>query len=370
VADTVATATLLDVQVTSRSVTTVPEASFTVVVNVVEAPTRMVAESGCSVTLATAGGTTVTVLVPDCPSLVTEMVAEPGVTAVTRPVGDTVATAGLLELQLTTRSVSTAPLASFTVGRSDTLLPTTSDALLGVTVTLATGAGLTLMVAVPDFPSLCAVIVAEPGERAETTPAADTLATAELSDDQVTARSSGAPLASLISTPRVTVPPTVSAALDGCTTTLATGTGDTVTDAFPLAPSLVAVMVAVPTPFVVTSPDCETVATPASLELQLMTRPESGEPFTSRGVAVNVACSPSTSVRERGCTSTLATGGGCTLSVAMADMPPALAAIWVLPTLRAVTTPVGEMRAIAVSFTDHTSGTLVSASPDWSRTVA
>ena len=223
--DTTATWLSLDVHVTMRSVTTMPAVSRTVADSVAVWPTARLALVGRIAIDPTGTSETITTMPVLTPSLVAEMVAEPGATAVTRPVADTVATAGLLELQLTVRSASTTPLASFTVGTSVTLPPTTSDALLGATTMLATGTRLTLMVAVPDFPSLCAVIVAEPGVRAVTTPAADTLATAELSDDQVTARSSGAPFASRMSAPRVRVPQTVSVALDGCTATLATGTG-------------------------------------------------------------------------------------------------------------------------------------------------
>jgi hypothetical protein len=54
--------------------------------------------------------------------------------------------------------VSSAPLASFTVGTSDTLSPTTSDALLGATVMLATGGGCTVSVAMADTPPALAAI--------------------------------------------------------------------------------------------------------------------------------------------------------------------------------------------------------------------
>ena len=55
----------------------------------------------------------------------------------------------------------------------------------------------------------------------------------------------------------------------------------------PLCPSLVAVIVVEPAAAPVTSPLPFTVATAALLVAQLTTRPVSGAPFTSRGVAVS-----------------------------------------------------------------------------------
>jgi hypothetical protein len=177
VVETVATATLLDVHVTTASGTTAPAASFTVAVSAAVPPAWTFAELGSTATLAMGRGTTVTELVPACPSLVAVIVAEPGATPVTIPVADTVATAGALELQVTVRSVSTAPLASFAVAVSGTAPPTTSDALPGEIARVETGARVTVMVAVPDFPSLCAVMIAVPADVAVTAPVSLTLAT-------------------------------------------------------------------------------------------------------------------------------------------------------------------------------------------------
>lgn len=79
--------------------------------------------------------------------------------------------------------------------------------------------------------------------------------------------------------------PTVNAALDGCTVTLATGLGRTLTEAVPVLPSLVAVIVAVPTPTPLTNPVLETFATVGSLELHVIGRSFAGDPFTSVSVA-------------------------------------------------------------------------------------
>ena len=113
--DTVAIALLLEPHVTTRPVTTAPVASLTVTVGVVVCPTTMLIFVGANVTVPTGTGVTVTTDEPVFPSLVAVMVAVPTATALTEPVEDTVAVAELLELQLTTRSVTTVPFASFTV---------------------------------------------------------------------------------------------------------------------------------------------------------------------------------------------------------------------------------------------------------------
>ncbi len=66
--------------------------------------------------------------------------------------------------------------------------PTDTLAAAGLTVTLATGTLVTVMVAEPLFPSLVAVIVAEPAATPVTKPLALTVATAGLLVAQVTAR--------------------------------------------------------------------------------------------------------------------------------------------------------------------------------------
>jgi hypothetical protein len=75
-----------------------------------------------------------------------------------------------------------------TVAASDTVAPTTTDAVDGATVTVvATGTGaVTVMVAVPVLPDDAAVIVAVPAPTPVTTPPALTVATPELLVDQVT----------------------------------------------------------------------------------------------------------------------------------------------------------------------------------------
>lgn len=74
-------------------------------------------------------------------------------------------------------------------------------------------------------------------------------------------------------------------AVDGCTVTVATGFGWTVTVVVPVFPSLVAVIVTVPRLMPLTNPVAVTLATPGSLEVQVTTRSFAGDPFTSVIVA-------------------------------------------------------------------------------------
>src|SRR5437763_4779529 len=88
------------------------------------------------------GGSTATVIValPLWPSLVAVIVAEPVVTPVTSPTALTVAIAPALLLQLTLRPLSTLPLASFSTALSCSVCPDVTLAVVGLTVTTATGA--------------------------------------------------------------------------------------------------------------------------------------------------------------------------------------------------------------------------------------
>jgi len=161
-------------------------------------------------------------------------------------------------------------------------------AAAGLTVTEATGTGVTVMVYVPLCPSLVAVIVAEPAATPVTKPLALTVATAALPVAHVTVRPLRAvPFASFGVAVNWVVPPTVRLAVAGLTVTEATGTFVTVTAAVPLCPSLVAVNVAEPVATPVTKPFAETVATAALLVPHVTTRPLRAVPFASFGVAVN-----------------------------------------------------------------------------------
>jgi hypothetical protein len=186
---TVATAVLLDAQVTVRPVSKVPFASLRVAVKFEVDPLWTLALAGETVTVATGAMETVTVAVPDFPSLVAVMVDVPTVNPVTRPADVTLATSRLLELHVTTRLVTTRPLTSFTVAVNGVVPAMKIEAVGGVTVTVPTGASVTVIAELPTFPSLVAVIIADPDAPPVTRPVEDTLATLGLFDAHVTTRS-------------------------------------------------------------------------------------------------------------------------------------------------------------------------------------
>jgi hypothetical protein len=155
--------------------------------------------------------------------------ADPAATADTRPAVETVATPVLFELQLTTRPVNALLLASRVTAESCTVSPVSRLGLAGLTDTDATGTGaaaLTVIMEVPDFVSLEAVIVAFPAATAVTRPDAETVLMFVLLELHVTAR----PLSTLLLASRVLAdscsePPTSTLADAGVTDTVATGTG-------------------------------------------------------------------------------------------------------------------------------------------------
>src|SRR6266853_765507 len=171
------------------------------------------------------GGVTVRADVPLCPSLVAVIVAEPATTPVTRPLALTVATEVLLLLHETTRPVSGLPLTSFGVAVSCTVWPACTLAGAGLTVTDATGTLVTVIADVPLFPSLAAVIVADPGAMAVTFPFTSAMATDVLLLAQVTTRPDRTfPLASFSVAVSCTAWPASTVADAGLTLTEATGT--------------------------------------------------------------------------------------------------------------------------------------------------
>ena len=171
---------------------------------------------------------TVTTAVPDTPSLVAVMVAEPAATPVTTPDAETVAFVASDDVHVTVRPVSVAPPASFVVAASVAVAPTLIAAVDGDTVTLATGTGATVNANVPVFPSDVAVIVTAPGAIAVTNPVADTVARPASDDDHVIVRPvSTAPLASFVTAVSCAVPPTVTVAAGAVTDTVETATTPT-----------------------------------------------------------------------------------------------------------------------------------------------
>jgi hypothetical protein len=124
---------------------------------------------------------------------VARICAEPAATAVTKPVGETVATTVLSELQFIVRPVSTLPSASRTVAVACVVCASVIVLEVSATLTEATGIGDTVTEEVPAWPSLVAVIVAAPGEFAVTSPVDETVAIASPLDDHVTGRVSTLP---------------------------------------------------------------------------------------------------------------------------------------------------------------------------------
>jgi hypothetical protein len=230
---TVATDGAPETQVNVRPVSVVFPASFAVAVICCVLPIGTLALVGLSVTVATEG-IVITAAALVMVSLLAVMFAVPTAIAVTSPELFTEATEGASEDHVTTRPASMLLLASFSVDVIVTCPPICNVAPVGLTVTVATGIGSTVMLAVPLLPSLVAVIVAVPVSTAVTSPVTSTLATSALLVDHCTVRPvNRLPLPSLVVAARDCVWPLTIDADDGATITVATGTGVTTTDAVP-----------------------------------------------------------------------------------------------------------------------------------------
>ena len=144
--------------------------------------------AGLTLTEATGTGLTVMLAVPLLPPLVAVIVVDPAATAVTSPVPFTLATAALPVLHATLLPLRAFPAESLGVAVNCAVWPTCRVSRDGVTVTDATGTRLTVTAAEPDFPSLVAVIVADPAATAVTRPVPFTDATAALLVFHVTLR--------------------------------------------------------------------------------------------------------------------------------------------------------------------------------------
>jgi hypothetical protein len=193
-ASTVATVASLVDQWIVRPATGVLEASKHVAVScTVGLVAKLnVAVAGEICTVATAG-ITFTDDEPVFVSTVATIEAGPALTPVTVTVGpllgETEAVDGCVLDQLMTRSVTIVPFTSRTVAVSCAVTPpvvTESDA--GATTTLPTGATIETTETEAVFPSLVAVMFAEPAATPVTSPVALTVAAAVLSDCQVTTR--------------------------------------------------------------------------------------------------------------------------------------------------------------------------------------
>ena len=307
VAVTVATAVLELVQMMVRPVSTLPLASFVTAVACVVCPVvRLDAPSETATVATGAGGggavvETVRTACPVTPSLVATIFVVPTASTETAPFEPTVATVVLVLLQLIVRPVSTLPMASCSTAVACDAPPTETAAGESNTATVATGAGVTVALAAPDFPSLVAVMVTEPADTPVTRPEDETVATEGAELDQLTRRSeSTAPVESFVVAVACVVPPTCMELAASETATDATGTALTTTVAFAATLSTVAVTFALPMPTARMSPESDTVATPALEVFQLMFNPDTGEPLPSTGSAFSRVLPPRTKEAREG----------------------------------------------------------------------
>ncbi len=177
-----------------------------------------------------------TVTEPLLPPVAAVIVALPGATAVTTPDDDTVATLVFELVQVIVRPVMARPEASFGVAVAVVVCPTSSDASPTLAVTDATVAPLTVTLTDPLFPSLVAVIVADPVVTPVTSPDDETVATLVFELVHVTVRPvSTAPAALFVVAVACDVCGTVRLASAIVTVTVATGMV-TVTATVPLFP--------------------------------------------------------------------------------------------------------------------------------------
>jgi len=221
--------------------------------------------------------------------------------------------------------------------------PTVTVAVGGVTVTVATGAAVTVTVAVPLFPSLEAVIVTLPVLRALTRPELDTTAMVSSLEVHPTSRpGNSAPDASRTLAESCTAPPTATLAVGGVTTTVSTGTCRTVTEAEPITPSTFAKMTAIPGDSAVTTPVLDTEATDGAPLDHDAGRPDSDWPFSACASTLNCTVCPVTTLGAAGETMTRATGIGVTVMVAVPVFPSLVAVIVADPALTPVTSPLAE----------------------------
>jgi hypothetical protein len=329
------------------------------------APTTIVGCANATATVATGACVTVSDAEPLCPSLVAVMMTVPSDSVVMLPDAFTVAIAGFDVVHVTLRPVSTSLLALRSVAVATVVDPTITLEAARFTAMLATGTGVTVSTVAPLCPSLVAVMVVVPGVSAVIAPLALTVATVEFDDVHAIARPV---ITSLLAVRSVTVAivvlPTVMFACASTTVTTATGTGNTVSTAEPLCPSLLATMLVVPGVSAVMAPVLDTDATVGLLELHDTARPVSDAPVLLRVSAVAMVLPPTTSCGEPSVTETLATavGGGGVVGVVGAASPPPLQAASVMrATSRAMGLAASDMCGLrmvhaAMGHPSHTEG--------------
>ena len=102
---------------------------------------------------------------------------------------------------------------------------------------------------------------------------------------------------------------------------------------------MVAVITALPALTPVTSPEDDTVAIVAALELHVVVRPVSGCPVPLNGVAVSCTVWPTVTLGAAGVIVTAATGTAATVTLDEPDFPSIVAVIVTAPAETPVTTP-------------------------------
>src|SRR5881394_137137 len=227
--------------------------------------------------------------------------------------------------------------------------------------------------AVPLFPSLVAVIAADPAATPITSPLVVTVATEGLLVAHVMVRPErGLPLASFGVAVSWIVPPARIDAAAGLTLTDATAAGVTVTAAVSALPSLVAITLAEPTATPVTNPVPLTVATDVLVLAHVMVRPVSVLPFASRSVALSCAVRPTTTEADAGLRVTEATGSAAevTVTTAVSALPSLVAITLAEPAATPVTNPVPLTVATDVLVLAHVMVRPVTVLPFASRRVA
>ena len=283
---------LLFTTCTNRLPSCRPVASLSTTERVSLAPTFTELLDGVITICVTDGITTVAVAL--CPPLLAVIVAVPAWTAVTTPLALTVAVVSLLDVQTIVRPVNTFPDASLTIAVYVTVSPNDARvSIAGVTVMDATGTRVTVTVADAEAVPEVAVIVVVPGATPVTVPFASTVATPGVLEPHVMVRPVNTlPEPSLVTAVKVVVCPVAMLAVDALSVIVATGTPVTVIAACADFPSLVAVIVAAPVAFAVTSPALLTLAIVESLLAHVTVRPVSALPCASLGVATSVRVAP------------------------------------------------------------------------------
>lgn len=176
-------------------------------------PTAAEAAAGLTLMVVRTGtGVTVSMAEPLMPPLEAEMVADPAVSALARPLALTVATAVLSEAQVMV-AANGEPNWSNAVAVNCWVLPAMTEAAAGLTVMVVSiGGGVTVRGAEAIRPPAETEMVALPTASALARPLWLTVATAVLFEDQVATAANGAPYWSSIVALNWAVPPTAAEA--------------------------------------------------------------------------------------------------------------------------------------------------------------